>query len=260
MRVPKFVSSLLLSLSLLLLVATAFADETNAVAPGGGDEADAVPVLVKHLPEWETAQARATYALSLPALQAAVRDQPVLDAVLFDGGAEAVAANYGQAQLAIVEYNTPQIAADRDAAITQRIAQLRAAGQSVPSAYKRVGNYSVFVFNQPDEQAATALLDQVRYEKTVRWLGDDPHAIDRANRNWIALSGSVIVNTVKATGLAIILCLSMGGLIGGFIFMRRRAQAAGSPEFSDAGGMQRLNLDELPMQDGSARSLAQLRE
>ncbi len=258
MHVPKLFSSLLLSLSLLLLVAPAFADETNIVAPGG--EADALPVLIKHLPEWETTQAHATYALSLPALQTVIKDQPVLDTVLFDGGAEAVVANYGSAQLAIVEYNTPQLAADRDAAITQRIAQLRAAGQPVPSAYKRVGNYSVFVFNQPDEQAAMALLDQVRYEKTVRWLGDDPHAIDRANRRWIALSGSVIVNTVKATGLAIVLCLSVGGLVGGFIFMRRRAQAAGSPEFSDAGGMQRLNLGELPMPDASAASLPRLHE
>ncbi|HEX8180159.1 MAG TPA: hypothetical protein VF525_11500, partial [Pyrinomonadaceae bacterium] len=56
---------------------------------------------------------------------------------------------------------------------------------------------------------------------------------------------SLIINTVKATGLAILLCLGVGGLFGGVVFMRRRAQTALSQQYTDAGGMMRLNLDEL---------------
>jgi hypothetical protein len=58
------------------------------------------------------------------------------------------------------------------------------------------------------------------------------------------MSTSVIVNTVKASGLAILLCLTVGGLFGTIIFRRRRAQAALTESYSDAGGMMRLDLDD----------------
>ncbi|MCA1558614.1 MAG: hypothetical protein LC731_08765, partial [Acidobacteria bacterium] len=54
-----------------------------------------IPVLVKHLPEWEVAQDRAAYAVSRPALQEAAGQRPILDALSFEGGAEAVTAVYG---------------------------------------------------------------------------------------------------------------------------------------------------------------------
>ncbi len=217
------------------------ARSTAATLDSGAGE---IPVLSKHLPNWETARAQAVYALSLAKLQAAVGNQPVLDVVSFAGGAEAVTAKYEQGQLVIVEFQTPQLASDTDARVGQRIAELRAASQPVPSAYRRVGNYAVFVFDAPNEQAANALIEQVHYEKVVQWLGEDPHRNERANRYWLNMSGSLIVNTVKATGLAILLCLGIGGLFGGVVFMRRRAQAALNEQYSDAGGMMRLNLDE----------------
>ncbi len=219
------------------------------------DEGSAeIPVIVKHLPDWETAQERAVSTVTLPALKEIMRDQPVLDVVSFEGGTEAVTATYEQgARLVIIEYSTPQFAFEGDAAITTRIAQLRAEGKQVPSAYRRVGNYAVFVFDAPDETAATGLIGRVHYEKDVRWLGDNPHANERHNRVWLNMSASVIVNTVKATGLAILACLAIGGLFGGAIFMRRRAQNALSANYSDAGGMLRLNLDELNVQHDAAR-------
>ncbi len=207
-----------------------------------------IPPLVGHLPEQETAQARAVYAVSLRGLQDEVRDQPVLDAVSFAGGTEAVTAKYDQGQLVIVEFQTPQFATETDARVGQRIAELRAQGQRVPTAYRRVGNYVVFVFDAPNEQAAAQLIGQVQYDKVVQWLGEDPHRIERANRYWINMSGSLILNTVKATGLAILLCLGIGGLVGGVVFMRRRARVALNEQYTDAGGMMRLNLDELPHQ------------
>ncbi|HYP01423.1 MAG TPA: hypothetical protein VER76_14635, partial [Pyrinomonadaceae bacterium] len=90
------------------------------------DAAGEIPVLVQHLPDWETAQARARYVDALPALKEAVPDQPVLDALPFDGGTEAVTATYeGGARLVIVEYATPQSAFDADAWVNARLAALR---------------------------------------------------------------------------------------------------------------------------------------
>jgi len=100
-----------------------------------------IPVLVKHLPDWETAQKNAGYAIALRSLQNAAGNRPALDAISFDGGTEAVTAPYDSAgRLVIVEYSTPQLASEADARILARIAELRAGGQSVPSAYRRVGN------------------------------------------------------------------------------------------------------------------------
>jgi len=235
----------------LIGFARSFAETLDA---GAGE----IPVLVKHLPDWETAQDEATYAVSFEQLQKIAGNRPVLDAVSFAGGTEAVSAIYRETgHLVIVEYATPQIAFDADAAINARIAALRGEGKPVPSAYRRVGNYAVFVFDAPGEQAATGLIDKVKYEKDVRWLGENPYAVERANRAWLNMSTSVIVNTVKATGLAIVICLTIGGVFGGWIFMRRRAQAALSEKFSDAGGMLRLNIDEMSAQPDAARLIGQ---
>jgi hypothetical protein len=235
----------------LLAFARSFAGTLDA---GSGE----IPVLVKHLPGWETAQEQAAYAVSYEQLQQIAGNRPALDAVSFAGGTEAVSAIYERAgHLLIVEYATPQIASDADAQIKARIAALPGEGKPAPSAYRRVGNYAVFVFDAPDERAAAGLIDQVTYEKDVRWLGENPYAVERANRAWLNMSTSVIVNTVKATGLAIVICLTIGGVFGGWIFMRRRAQAALTEKFSDAGGMLRLNIDELSTQNNAARLLGQ---
>src|SRR6266852_2587216 len=76
-----------------------------------------------------------------------------------------VVSNYGPSQLVIVEFTTPQFASDNDRRITAKIHELKNQGQPVPTAYRRVGNYSVFVFNAPDEQTAKQLIDQVKYQQ-----------------------------------------------------------------------------------------------
>lgn len=207
--------------------------------------AGSIPVLVLHLPDWEQALEETDYAISLPVLQRAARHQPVLDVVSFEGGAEAVAAKYETAQLVIVEFTTPQYASDNDARINERIAQLRSAGQRVPSRYGRTGNYSIFVFDAPNEAVAAQLSDAVKYEKDVRWLGDNPRALERAQRAYGVMTGNVILGTLKLAGLSILLCLGIGGLFGGSIFLYRRAQAATTQIYTDAGGMVRLNIDEI---------------
>ncbi|HEX8098205.1 MAG TPA: DUF6599 family protein, partial [Pyrinomonadaceae bacterium] len=204
-----------------------------------------IPVLTKHLPDWEKTQGYATYSVSLGGLQRIVGNQPVLDAISFEGGAEAVSAVYGQSRLVVVEYTTPQIASNSDASINERIRQLREAGQPLPSAYRRVGNYSVFVFDAPDEKTAQQLIDQVSYEQVVQWLGTNPHWLERAQRQYTQKTASVIVAVLKASGLSLVLCFGVGALAGGLVFVRRRRRQASVEAYSDAGGMLRLNLDEM---------------
>jgi len=204
---------------------------------------DEIPVLVAHLPDSQNAQQHAVYAVNIDTLRNNVPNQPVLNVVSFDGGAEAVAANYGQPQLVIIEFTTPQFSIDNDQRIWTRIAELKAKGEPTPTAYRRVGNYSVFVFNAPDEKTANALVEQVKYEQVVQWLGDDPHLAERLQRYFTQTSAGVLVAVLKSSGLSLILCLAIGGLIGTMLFRHRRAQRAAA--YSDAGGSIRLNLDEL---------------
>jgi hypothetical protein len=234
---------IVLACALALCARAAAPAQSLDVSDAGGE--DGIPVIVKHLPDWESARARSTYTRSLEELQKVLPEARALEAVPFAGGTEAVAADYGAAgRLVIVEFSTPQFAADADARINARITELRAAQQPAPTVYQRKGNYSVFVFGGTDEAAAHQLADRVHYEKDVRWLGRDPHANERYNRYWLNMSAGVLVNTIKAAGLAIVACLCVGGTLGMLVFRKRRAQAALAARYSDAGGMMRLNLDD----------------
>ncbi|HEV7889819.1 MAG TPA: hypothetical protein VGP08_04230 [Pyrinomonadaceae bacterium] len=224
----------------------ALRDFSKSLADSLRGESGFVPVLALHVPEWDRKLSEDLgYAVSLAALKEAAGARPALDAVSFDGGAEAVTAKYGDARLVVVEFSTPQHAFDADADITRRVEELRAAGQPVPSSYKRVGNYSVFVFDAPDSAAAENLISGVKYEKDVRWLGRNPHADENAIRNYTSKMGGVILTTLITTGLAILVCLTVGGLIGGAIFFSRRAKHAAQEIYSDAGGMLRLNIEDV---------------
>lgn len=202
------------------------------------------PVLVKHLPNWETAQQSAVYAVNIGALRNSISNQTTLNEINFDGGTEAVTASYGQSQLVIVEFTTPQFATDNDQRITAKIQELKSQNQPVPSAYRRVGNYSVFVFNAPDEKTANDLIDQVKYEQTVQWLGDDPHLIDRIERYLAQKTAGAVIAVLESSGLSLLLCVGIGGLSGALLFRWRRARRQ-TKAYSDAGGMTRLNLDDI---------------
>lgn len=216
---------------------------------GEGD----IPVLVKHLPDWQKAAREAHYAVDLGPLKHLVPDQPILEALDFEGGTEAVEAKYGSSQLVIVEFTTPQLAGDNDRRITETIHNLWKEGRPAPTAYRRVGNYSVFVFNAPNEQTANQLIDQVQYEQVVQWLGDNPNWLKDAQRRYTETTLGVFVSVVKASGLAAVLCFGIGGFVGALLFARRRAQQTKTTAYSDAGGMMRLNLDELTAETDAAR-------
>src|SRR5207244_4899562 len=139
---------------------------------------------------------------------------------------EAVVANYGQSQLVIIEFTTPQFSIDNDRRIWNRIAGLKAKGEPAPTAYRRVGNYSVFVFNAPDEKTATQLIDQVKYEQVVQWLGDDPYWWEKAQRIYLRTTGGVLIAVLQSSAISFFVCLTIGGIIGAGLFKRRRARQA----------------------------------
>ncbi len=216
-------------------------------------EADGVPVLIKHLPDAANAQSRATYILNRSDLQRALgaARQP-LDLIDFAGGTEAVTVDYPQGRLLIVEYGSPQASIDADTRIQQRLSEI---GQNQTIVYRRIGNYNAFVFDATDEAAANALLDEIKYEKTVQWLGRDPYSFKRAERAFIQGTSSLFLSTVTAivSGLGLSI---LAGLVVGFFFYRAREQRrSNTAAFSDAGGMTRLNLDGLTQQNPADRLL-----
>jgi uncharacterized protein DUF6599 len=231
-----------------LEIARAFADTLDK---GEGD----IPVLIKHLPNWESVLDNVSYAVDKDGLKRALGNQPVLDALSFHGGAEAAVADYNGLRMVLVEFNTPQIATDNDQRVSAKLEELRNQGQAQPTAYRRVGNYAVFVFDAPNQEAANQLIDQVKYQQMVQWLGENPYRYDEAVREFTETTLGVFVSVVKASGLVIIGSLAIGGLLGALLFTRRRAQQRAQDAYSDAGGMLRLNLDEITPPTNSARLL-----
>lgn len=232
----------------VVAVAKAVADTLDK---GQGD----IPVLVKHLPDWESQQRRILYAVNQNTLKKAISNQPILETVSFEGGVEAVIANYDSQRLVVVEFNTPQLATENNSRLTARIQELRNQGQPVPTAYRRVGNYSVFVFDAPSELAANQLIDQVKYQQVVQWLGKNPYAYGDAVREFTQTTLGVLVSVVQASGLVLLGSLAVGGFMGALLFTRRRAKQQVRDAYSDAGGMLRLNLDEMDPNTDPARLL-----
>lgn len=204
-----------------------------------------IPVLIKHLPNPDEAQKNAIYLNSFNTLTSLAPQQGVLTAVQGDGNADAALATFGSSKVLVVEFNTPQLAAENDQRIIARIHELWNMGQPAPTAYRRKGNYSVFVFDAPDEQTAQQLMDQVHYEQVVSWLGENPNIFREAEERYIDTTLGVLVAVLKASGYALIGCLGFGGLLGAALFKYRRSQQKTFEAYSDAGGMMRLNLDEL---------------
>lgn len=224
---------------------------SESLDKGEGD----IPVLIKHLPSPEEAQKHAVYLHNFSDLKRLPLEHSVLSAVQSGGNADAAFATYGPSKVLLIEFHTPQLATDNDKRIIASIQELWKLGQPAPTAYRRVGNYSVFVFDAPDEQTARQLIDQVKYEQVVQWLGESPNIFKEAERRYINTTLGVLVAVLKASGYAIIACLGFGGLFGALLFSYRRSQQKGAETFSDAGGMLRLNLDEMTPKTDPGRLL-----
>jgi hypothetical protein len=223
----------------------------DALDKGAGE----IPVLVKHLPDWQNQHARLLYAVDKDTLKNAFSNQAILDVLNFEGGAEAVVSDYGEQQLVIVEFNTASLATDNDQRIAAKLQELRSQNQPAPTAYRRVGNYAVFVFGSPGEQAANQLIDQVKYQQVVQWLGENPFSYEQATREFTETTLGVFVSVVKASGIALVSCLAIGGFAGALLFSLRRSQQRAKAAYADSDAMLRLNLDDLTPENDPARLL-----
>jgi hypothetical protein len=213
---------------------------------------DGLPVLLKHLPDWESVRGQARFATSAGELKAVLGDRPVLDLIDFSIGTEAVTAPYPAGKLLIVEFSTPQASIESDADFTAKLAQTGDAS----TVYRRIGNYNAFVFDAADPAAASALLDQVKYEKNVQWIGKNPFLIS-AERAFVLQTSDLFFSTVMVILIGIGLSV-LGGILAGFVFFRVREQKrAAMPTFTDAGGMTRLNLDGFTPDISAGRLLKQ---
>ena len=204
-------------------------------------EEDGQPVLLKHLPDYEQVRGQAAFTTEKEALKATVGGNALLDLLEFPAGTEAVTAVYPQGRLVIVEYTNPQISVEIDGRIQQHLATNPDSG----TVYRRIGNYNTFVFGATDRPQADALLEQVKYEKTVQWLGEDPYILKRLERYMVTTSKDIMISTVLVIVFGLLSAL-LAGIAAGFIFFRfRDHKRATRTAFSDAGGLTRLNLDGL---------------
>ena len=237
-----------LTTAVILILAALFA--VSAQQPQSAPQAqsqeisdvEGIPVLIKHLPEWETARSSATFINNSRDLKNILGNRPVLDQIDFSGGTEAVTASYPAGKLLIVEYTNPQSSSESDAKIRQ---SLEATPPASIVAYRRIGNYNAFVFDATDEAGANALLDEIKYQKTVQWLGEDPYLLKKLEKYFVTTTRDIFISTVLwivgGLGLA-----AITGILAGFVFFRFREQKrATRTAYSDAGGLTRLNLDDL---------------
>ncbi len=240
--------------AVLLFFGNFYAQNAGTAQPKSREvsEDDGVPVLTKHLPDWEAKQKDSTYILNQTDLRNALGERTVFDFIEFESGTEAVTAPYAEGKLLLVEYSTPQASVDADAKINQLLTE---SGQNQSTVYRRTGNYNIFVFDAPDQAAANALLDQIKYEKSIQWLGEDPFLLKRAERAMVKGLSELFISTV----LAIVGILGLAVLLGftvGFIYYRQSDQRrARMTQFTDAGGMTRLNLDGFTPEIASDRLL-----
>jgi len=231
----------------ILLIVLGFLNSDRAVAQGPKSpiksqevsEDDGIPVLVKHLPDWEKVKPQATFATNISTLKNTLGQRPELDLIDFTAGTEAVTAPYPAGRLLVIEYASPQQSIEADYALRNFLTQ-KNDGHTF---YKRTGNYNILVFDAADEASANALIEQVKYEKNIQWLGEDPFLFHNLERAFVRQTSDLFFSTVEVivlgTGLSVV-----GGLIAGFVYFQfRERRRASMNAFSDAGGMTRLNLD-----------------
>ena len=204
-------------------------------------EDDGTPVLMKHLPDWESVKDQAVFIQDKNSLKNMVGEHPILHSADISGGTEAVSAKYPAGRLLIIEFTTPQASVAADAEFQKFLASNPDPG----TAYRRVGNYSVFVFDTGDPAAADSLIGQVKYEKHVQWLGEDPFLMQKLERYFAMTGRDVVFSTILWILLIFGITLGAGITAGVAYFRYRESQRAGMAAFSDAGGMTRLNLDDL---------------
>jgi len=228
-----------LQILLLLVVSISIFGQSADYKSQEVSEVDGVPVLIKHLPDWESVKGQAKITNNIDEVRKEFGNPAVLSGIDLNGGAEAAYASYGESRLLLIEYPTPQGSSSADAAIQAGL------GDSAGAFYKRIGNYNALVFGAAAPVAAEALLGKIEYGKKVQWLGDDPFYLQKFER-YVALTGRDVAISTVFFILGIFLTAILIGVGTGYVYFRfREYERAHRTAYSDAGGLTRLNLDEL---------------
>jgi len=216
-------------------------------------EKEGIPVLIKHLPEWETKKDTAIFVTKFEDLRTYLNDREVLNRIDFIPGTEAVIASYPEGKLLIIEFLTPQASADADEKVLQFIED----SGSGRFFYRRIGNYNAFLFDGTDEPAANALFDQVSYEKVVQWLGPEPllGQTGESERQFIVGASSLFIATVVVIASGFGMSAILGVVVGFLYFYFREQRRSNLSAFSDFGGLTRLNLEGSSVETQGSRLL-----
>ena len=113
--------------------------------------------------------------------------------------------------LLLVEYPTPQLAAQRQKHIEQGLASTP---QPSETAIRRKGSLLSLVLQPASHEYAEALLDDVRYETQVTW-NEPSHEV--TDPPW----SIVIVNTILGTGVFLVAAFVFGIAFGGIRVMTK---------------------------------------
>ena len=216
----------------------------SAVSERIGGVVTDVPGVISHLPQNGLIANSERYIVGATAFTRFVH-YPDPSQIDFTGGTEVATGEYNingeQGQLVIVEFQTPQLA-------TVGLERMQKSLDSLPPdqrnkvLLKREGNYAVETIGFTNRTVAESLAGNVKYTYTVKWITKPPRApIDMSSYQKDALR--LLIGIFLAIGLAAVIAVGGGVFFGRLLFMRRRAQLQNV--FSDAGGMVRLNLDEM---------------
>jgi hypothetical protein len=229
----------------------------EAVKPGLIGEVGQFPFLPSHLPEQDKIAESEKYIVGPAALAKLQVFGDLKNLVGFDGGVEAIMADYrngdGIMNLMIIEYHTPQSASDGYARIEGYFNSLPQQ-EKEKRMLKRTGNYVVEAVNIQDRASAQNIIGQIKYEAKVYWAGrklsdvplefrpPDPVALEEARR-----TVQVLLRSFYWIGAMLLSAILLGIIAGSSLFYwnRYRRRKLGLDHlFSDAGGSLRLNLDD----------------
>lgn len=235
--------------SVIFLVGGGTRNIANAQAPGSrsGAVEEKLPSLLRAIPEFEESVRRATWIDSKDQLIKALGDNPVLETIEFSNAVDGVVVRYPQGTLLLLEFGTPQLSSDADIRFKGIIDKAAVKGNPV---YRRIGNYNAFVFNPSNVEEANLLLDKVKYDKVVQWLGEDPKMAERLDRYVASTTAQLLFSTIVTIAIGLGATLALGVTAGLLFFRHRQKQRRRLKTFSDAGGMIRINLDGFSDQPG----------
>jgi hypothetical protein len=215
------------------------------------------PPLPLHLPDADKIAGTEKYYVGPLGLARISPFEELKDVVNFTGGAEATSARYrngsGEMSLLIVEYPTPQLAADA-------YAKFQTYFDALPQEAKekrlltKTGNYVIELFNVADRASAETFVKQIKYSPKVYWEGKqitdiplvfrppDPTAVEEAFQ-----TANVLIRTFYWIGVMLTSALVLGVVVGSTLFYWKRylRRKRGLDDlFSEDGETVRLNLDD----------------